>query len=502
MPGSISLVLSRTDAAAQGSVAYVNGSIAALLRRGGWVTRSLRIPSNARAEEAALPFALASVHAAELMRGPTDVALYDDAGAALRTPSRRWAHRNVVLYHGLAYGAGAWMTNPEIDLHCANSPYLARVLRALLAFPDWRGRRCLDARAFDAVTDVALPVPCLTDSPSPAFTDGAEIPTAVARVLEGPAIVGHALQARKHDVMATLSILYGLNGLARRHGTPPVKLLLSAEALDAERRGAINAMLAPAGLRCEDFFVLVPYLKQRALFEVMRACRFGLAYNRFPEPFGFYVLESVFIGCPVYTNGIGNNRHLLPPDHGIVVDETFEMAGEVVDASAYRGVAERIHTDLARPAAVQASCTRGAATIRTTWSREAFARSLDAALARAARSRPRALEFDALVVALSPLVRRLDLSTGRCLNDYANAVLGAAEVAAVDSLLGRACADLDGEHMQALEAAHGLFRRGILTLAPAHEVGAFAGPSSTDNAPRIPPPAPTPARSPQAARYG
>jgi len=405
------------------------------------------------------------------MLGPADVALHDDAGAAIRTPSRRWANRNVVLYHGLAYGAGAWMANPDIDLHCANSPYLARVLRALLAFPDWRGRRPLDARAFDSVTDIALPLPCLAGPSHAAFAEGADIPAAVARLLEGPAVVGHALQSHKHDVMATLSILYWMNDIARQRGTPPVKLLLSAASLDAERRRAIDAMLAPSGYRCDDFFVLVPHLRQNALFEVMRACRFGLAYNRFPEPFGFYVLESVFNGCPVYTNGSGNNRHLLPPDHGIVVDESFEMASDVVDAGAYRGIAERIHSDLAQPAATQAMCARGAAVIRDTWSKDAFARSLEAALARAARPRETSVAFDDLVVSLNPLVRRLDLSTGRCLNDYANVVLDAAEIAEIRSLLDRSCGDLDGARMQALEERHGLFRRGILTLARPQDAG-------------------------------
>lgn len=469
MPGSISLLLSRTEGAAQGSVAYVNSLVGPLLRKSGWTPRSFRLPSNSRTEEATLPFGLASVHALELMRGPADVAIYDDAGAAIRTPSRRWANRNVVLYHGLAYGAGAWMTNPDIDLHCANSSYLARVLRALLAFPDWRGRRCLDARAFDNVTDISLPLPCLDGPSHAAFAEGADIPVAVSRLLEGPVIVGHALQSQKHDVMASLSILYWLNDIARQRGTPPVKLLLSAASLDVDRRRTIDAMLAPSGFRCDDFFVLVPYLRQKALFEVMRSCRFGLAYNRFPEPFGFYMLESVFNGCPVYTNGIGNNRHLLPPDHGIVVDETFEMASDIVDASAYRGTAERIHADLAQPVATREMCARGVAVIRDTWSNDAFARSLEAALARATQPREASVEFDDLVVSLSPLVRSLDLSTGRCLNDYANLVLDSTELAEVHSLLGRSCGDLDGARMQTLEESRGLFRRGILTLAPPQE---------------------------------
>lgn len=470
MNGSVSLLLSRSEATAQGSVACVNGMIAALLREKGWATRSFRVPSHPLAAEATLPLGLASTNARELTHGAADIALHDDAGAALRTPNRRWARRNIILYHGLAYGAGAWMTNPDVDLHCANSPYLARVLRALHAFPDWRGRRCLDPRVFGAVTDIALPVPCV-DFPQghPAFSEGADIPIQVGRLLQQGTIVGHALQGRKHDVMATLSILHWLNELACEHGEAPIKLLISASALDPERRRRIDAMLAPAGRRCDDYFVPVPHLRQSALFEIMRACRFGLAYNAFPEPFGFHVLESVCHGSPVYTNGIGNNRHLLPPDHGIVVDETPQMAGEVVDGDAYRHVALRIRADLQRPAAMQASCARGAERVRSTWSKAAFARSLEAAFARAERSSAAPLPFAELVVAMSPFVRLFDAASGICLNDYANTTLDATQVAAVEEVLGRSCSELDGERMQALEERHGLFRRGILTLVPGAE---------------------------------
>lgn len=473
MNGSVSLLLSRSEVTAQGSVAYVNGTIAALLREKLWTTRSFRVPSHPLAAEAMLPLGLASTNARELTHGAADIALYDDAGAALRTPSRRWAKRNIVLYHGLAYGAGAWMTNPDVDLHCANSPYLARVLRALHAFPDWRGRRCLDPRAFGAITDIALPVPCV-DFPQGhvAFADGAEIPIHVSRLLQQGAVVGHALQGRKHDVMATLAIVHGLNEIAREHGEAPIKVLLSASTLDPERRRAVDAMLAPAGRRCDDYFVSVPYLRQSALFEVMRACRFGLAYNTFPEPFGFHVLESVFHGSPVYTNGIGNNRHLLPPGHGIVVDETPQMAAEVVDANAYRHVARRIYTDLRQPQAIQASCARGAERIRETWSKAAFSRSLEAAFARAERSAAMPVPFAELIVAMSPFVRHFDSTSGLCLNDYANTKLDAEQRSAVEEVLGRPCSALDGARMQALEDRHGLFRRGILTLLPA-TVGAL-----------------------------
>lgn len=472
MARSISLLLSRSGgSSSQGSVGYVNGVVPQILRRSGWELRPFQPPQAGPAQETTLPFGLASVHAAALARGPADVALYDDAGAAIRTPSRRWAKRNLVLYHGLAYGSGAWMANPEIDLHCANSPYLARVLRALLAFPDWQGRRCLDERAFDIVTDLHLPVPCTADPDgSPAFSYGADVPPMVARLLDGPLILGHALQPQKQDLFATLSILYWLNEIARQHGCPRVKLLISAASLDADRRRTLDAALAPTGTRCDDFFVPMPHLNQRALFRLMRACRFGLAYNRFPEPFGFYVLESVHNGCPIYTNGAGNNRFLLPADHGIVVHETADMVGETVDASAYRSVAERIHADFGRADAMQAACRRGSALVDLTWSPDAFARSLTAAIDRVEGPSAPPAKFDDLVVALGPLVRSLDFNSGRCLNDYASITLDGAAIAAVQRVLGARCANLDPARMQQIEDQHGLFRRGILTLLPPQEI--------------------------------
>lgn len=467
MSRSISLLLSRTGAPPwQGSVGYVNSAIAPILERRGWEVRSFRAPDPGRGEEAMLPFGLAAAHARHGAGGAADIALYDDAGTAIRLPGRHWARKNAVLYHGLAYGAGAWLANPEIHLHCANSPYLARVLRALFAFPDWRQRRCLDPRAFGIVTDLRLPVPCVAaPDGDPALAHGSDIPPALRRLLDGDRILGHALQPRKQDWTATLAILYGLNELARTRGTPRVQLLVSDASLDPQRRRALEAMLAPAGARCDDLFIPVPQLHQRALFGVMRACRFGLAYNRFPEPFGFQVLESVHNGCPVYTNGVGNNRFLLPPGHGVLVHETAAMA-DASAAEAYRAVAEAIHADLARPEEVRARCRRGALLIAATWSPAAFEESLAAALDRVEQPLPPQPAFDDLAIVLSPLVRSLDLASGRCLNDYASGVLDPAATGLVRDLLGQRCGALDGAEMERIEAGHGLFRRGILALSP------------------------------------
>ncbi len=429
-----------------------------------------------------IPLALASAYASASHAIPADFALHDDAGVLLRTPSRRWARRNLVLYHGLAYGAGAWMGNPDIDLHCANSPYLARVIRSMLAFPNWSERRCLDPRVFSAVTDIALPLPCLLDDRAeqdPVFAAGSDLPPAVARLLDSGAVLGHAVQPRKQDLLATASILYWLNQAAREHGSGPVKLAISSASLEGAQRQQLDATLAPAGYRCDDLFVPVPPLRQEALFRLMRRSRFCLAYNRFPEPFGFYVLESVFHGCPVYTNGIGNNRFLLPPKHGIVVDETLAMTGAMVDAQVYRHVAARIYEDLGDPVGTRGDCARGAEFMRPRWSRAAFGRSLESALALADSASDKAHPFEELVVSLSPLVRHFDPSTGRCLNDYADTVLKADEVAAIAQTLGQRCADLDPGEMHGLEERHGFFRRGLLTLVPPDQAAAQTAASAS-----------------------
>lgn len=278
--------------------------------------------------------------------------------------------------------------------------------------------------------------------------------------------MGHALQPRKQDLIATVSIMYWLNHMAREHGTKPVRLVLSSSSLDSAQRLRIDAMLAPSGFRCDDFFVLVGQLKQDALYRLMGSSRFCLAYNQFPEPFGFYPLESVHFGCPVYTNGIGNNRYLLPPGHGIHVQESLEMAATTVDAAAYRAVAARIHADFSKRDEVAFHCSRGRELIRNRWSLEAFERSFAAILEQAGRAAATESPFDELEVSWSPFDRAFDSKTGRCLNDYGNVTLGAEAAQAAGRLIGAPCSSLDAGAMQALEEAHGLFRRGILSLFP------------------------------------
>ncbi len=479
MSKSIALLLSKTGGPPfHGSVGYVNDAIAPILARRGWDTRAFA-PPRGQGQEALLPLTLASQLAALDGDARPDVALYDAAATSVvRAPSRGTARRNAMLYHGLAYGAGSWMGSADVDLHLANSPYLARVLRAFFAFPNWQRRECLNPAGLQAVVDLPLPLPCVEEPDGhPGFTIGAELPAHVRRALDGDVIWGHALQPGKNDWFATLAILVWLDMLRGAARLPRIALLIPQGALGRELRAALDGMLPP-GRSCDDYFLEVPLLRQCALFEVMRACRFGLAYGPVPESFGFYALESVHNGCPFHTNGAGNLRFLLPAGHGLRVHENFDMVpgpqGEQ-DPSAYRAVAERILSDLARPQAVADECARGAALIRERHSLDAFGRALGDALDTLDSPRPAPPTFDDMHVQLSPLVRAMDPATGGVHCDYASTTLAPDALAALRQLVGQPCSALDGRDMHALESSHRLFARGLLSLAPA---GAVAGPAS------------------------
>ncbi|TKS53390.1 hypothetical protein E4582_00460 [Luteimonas yindakuii] len=461
-----------------GSVGYVNDRIAPLLRARGWLVQAFapprpRLPA---AQESMVPLALARA-LADQASGPRPLlAIHDGAGVSIRGPARQWAQHHLVLYHGLAYGTGAWIGNEAIDLHCANSPYLARTLRALFATPDWQGRRVLDPAGCTRVVNVPMPVPCVsTPAGEPGFPIGADVPVAVRRAVDAGVVVGHALQPGKQDLMATVGILYALNDIARRRGGARVMLAISEQSLPPAHQASIDAMLAGSGLRCADLFLPVPHLHQRAVFELFGLTRFGLAYNLFPEPFGFYVLESVHAGCPVYTNGVGNNRFLLPPAHGITVIEDATMVADAtgqVSPAAFVPVAEAILDGIGNPGPVREACRRGRAHIDACWSPAAFEHGFLAAVERALAPPPPPVDFDALMVEVGPLVRGIDATSGVVRGDYGSRVLRQRELAIVQELVGRSAAELDVDDMQRLETEHRLFQEGVLALAVAAETTA------------------------------
>jgi hypothetical protein len=271
------------------------------------------------------------------------------------------------------------------------------------------------------------------------------------------------MQPGKSDLPALYSIMYCLNERAREHGDRRRFRCFVPDTEIHELRALIEGMSRERVMR--DVFIPLPFLNNRAMISLMRGCAFGLAYNAVPEPFGFYPLESVYNGCPVYTNGCGNNRHMLPQGMGIITYETERMA--FGDYEEYRLVAARIYEDMMRRSSSE--CAAGRAHIRRVYTPAAFNAEWRAFLDRLDAPRPsRASTFDDLVFDVSPLVRSLFPSTRRVVSDYAHAQLTKREWALLELLLGersRAAKAVDRPHLESL------FEKGVLTLRPAARLG-------------------------------
>ncbi|RKH12562.1 hypothetical protein D7V97_07955 [Corallococcus sp. CA053C] len=403
-----------------------------------------------------------------------DLAVCCDMGLGIHAPSRELARRSFVFFHGMHGQPTTWLGNPLIDRYGTLSPYLHDTLTSLLLIPDWTHRRCLDPWGARKVDSLVPTLPCLEAADGDARLPGGDLPADVQEALARGEVLGHAIQPNKADWLAVCAILLHLRTLTREHGHRPVRLVVAAQDFallqHVLRYGqpfpvpALAAALQAAGATLEDLLLPVPLLSQPALFRLFREARFALSYNVTPEPFGMYVLESVLNACPVYTNGAGNNRHALPPGHGIHVHETARMAAGAPDAHA--SVAARILQDLLAPEPVRQACLRGAALIRRTFTREAFSSSFRACMARMESDTAKpGWSFDDLVVRLSPTVRRLDADSGRFSSDYRDDRLSPEEQELLPRLLGRSAGQL-GHGESRLEPLQALFDKGVLSLTP------------------------------------
>jgi hypothetical protein len=282
-------------------------------------------------------------------------------------------------------------------------------------------------------------------------------------------LLGHAIQPGKPDLVAQTEILAALNSLARAGGDgKPVRLLVSER--DAARylqavRPAARETLARLGLTAEDLFLGVPPLPQPALFELFAACRFGLSYNVVPEPFGFYVLESVFHLCPIYSNGAGNMR-VMPEGHGVEIHETLEMAfGE---RSGFEAVASRI-LHAAGPGREEARrrCELGRGLVARTYTRDVMRRELASCLEQLEEGDRGEPKFDDLVFGVGPGVRLWDRESGRVISDLRNVELTRQENELAGALTGCRAAETRGFSEDRLATLDRLFDAGVLTLETA-----------------------------------
>ncbi|HKV06809.1 MAG TPA: condensation domain-containing protein [Thermoanaerobaculia bacterium] len=410
---------------------------------------------------------------------PAGLTVHCDFGLQVSPVRRRGAQKNVVFFHGFAGSPGEWAGNPAIDRYWGNSAYTGDVVQSLLALPDWRRQRILDSRAFGIVSHLTLALPCL-EEPAGALEEGSgDLPRHAREAIDRGDVLGHAVTAEKVDESALYSILLRLNQLAQERGLGrrfrvfvadhmfrriQAALDLPAEQYPLEMR-FFRDNLTALGLTAADLLIPIPHLRQSALFEILRACRFGVFYNTIPESFGLYALESVFHGCPIYTNGIGNLRYLLPEGCGIHVHESEAMG--FGDPEAYLPVAEAIYRNtVTDPASAGEECRRGAGLIARRYNREAFRRDVAAELGRL-DFHPEPADFASLTVRLSPLVRLWNPETRRALTDHSLRQLSETERDAVEASLGRTCGEIrPSARSREIETLQNLFLTGILALSP------------------------------------
>jgi len=356
---------------------------------------------------------LEGAHLVSALRKKThgELRIFTDRSLQYIQPDTRDGTLNILYFHGLRYGSGAFLRGEGFQGYCADSDYLRRTLLMLLLFPGSSLRGGL------VVGSVPEPLGAL-DFPDGYPSSGEKLGSELRHLLRGDDCLGHALRPLKPDPVAVVSILHGM-----QTGKRAARLFVSASDLQELRLAALSLGLE----NTLAFLQPVPWLANRELVSLMRRCDFALLYDRFPEPFGLYPLESVLQGTPVYTNGAGNLRHLLPPGCGIRVE----------DHDDFHGIGRRILWDVLSGSGRRA-CVRGARLIRAKYGQKAFFRGFSSFVERVTGARPTVgVDPASLRISLGPLVRAYDPRSGRCRSDYRHLELDRSQRELLRQTLGR-----------------------------------------------------------------
>lgn len=407
--------------------------------------------------EQLIPFSDASLLHKVVMAPTPAVTFYDDLGLSIRPPVARHGHRNFLFFHGLRGNPSIVSGSNAIDLFCTNSRYLERTLSSIFLLPDWSRGCVLQGRGAAALTSVRLPIPLL-DYPDGYPSVGDDLPQEVLAALDNGVILGHSLQRKKALPEALVAILCELNSLAAERKYPLYRVVVTHEIMP-EVNALISMLPEFKQKRVAKYFLPVQQLNNTALVSLMRACRFGLSFNRIPDSFGLYPLESVFLGCPIYTNGIGNNRWLLPQDSGITVMETESMAfGSVRD---YLTVARRIQADLV--AGQEDACARGRCFISKEHNRATFNEDLATAV-KSLDDLAGEISFEELQVGYSPTVRSFNPQSGRVVSDHRNLELDQELVRLIQEVIGSSATWVRRHCSTRFTELTYLFHHGVLCL--------------------------------------
>jgi len=393
-----------------------------------------------------------------------DITFYDDLGLGIKTPLKMANHRNILFFHGLRGFPGTVLGNSSIDLYCCNSKYLESLLSSFMLFPDFKKSKVLDAKGAASTTFIRLPVPML-DYPDGYLSEGENLPSSVFDALRDGSLIGHSIQRDKPSPTALLYIMRSLNQIAKKEISKTCKLVVS-QAIIPEIASLAKTNFPLNHEMIMKWFIPVPLLKNSELLFLMKESHFGLCYNRVPESFGIYPLESVLAGCPIYTNGVGNNRYLLPPQHGIVVYESELI--EFYKLEEYHNLAVKIFDDIVTGDAVN-KCQYGVKYINQNHSGLTFENDMKSTfniLEQQKEFDSSRFEFNNLVFKMSPLVRFYNSKTGYVISDYKDIVICSESISLIKNVLGKTADCISQNDHQTIKNLTNLFYQGVIALQP------------------------------------
>jgi hypothetical protein len=416
------------------------------------------------APQAALPLESVEFAADQARQSHRALRIYCTRPLDLIAPDESWVGKNVVFFHGFGFNASTYLQNRSIDLYCANSAYAMRVLTSFLMYPTELAPPAFVRLGPSLVGQVSLAAPCL-EYPHGYPSSGSPYSPSWLNGHGKHCLMGHALRPGKANPETSLLILDAMNAVGQKL-TPSIgfKLFVSETDLDRFRIAAATVSLRN---RMERLVVPLPRLSNRALIELMGHCAFSLCFDERVESFGLYALESVFAGVPVYTNGAGNLRFLLPSRCGIQVhdDERLQFGDGRTRARALSVIATAIVHDIVSGSGSKA-CSDGRRFIREHYNYEAFRNSLEQVLAglNSPRKVPR-LALESLEVQLGPLVRRWNPQNGRVISDYVSTQLPLRENTLVKKILSLPASQIQKIFSQRdQDTILDLFRLGILSM--------------------------------------
>jgi hypothetical protein len=233
--------------------------------------------------------------------------------------------------------------------------------------------------------------------------------------------IGHSFRPYKHNYLYTLEVLSRLNHLAKKNGKKGVRFLIPQITSD-EFFKTIEENNLDENLY--EVLVPLPGLDNRSLRRLMRVSDFCLSFDDVIEAFGFYPIESVYETCPVYTNGSGNLRFLLPPGNGIHVldDLNVHFGNKKQKGVALDSISKKIFHSIVTKEGKR-SCLSGKKIIHKMYGEKIYTESFKKVFSEKVEKKKSSHKFRSYKkcrIGLSPYVRLADLKQRQFITDQGN----------------------------------------------------------------------------------